>query len=349
MSSRSSGSRRSGPRRAGPGVRLVAPVDPRRAEGLVADVYGQVRAELGVVGPAITMLSPAPELLAAVWSLLRESLLVGGPRERKAKEVVATVIAVRNDCRFCTDAHAMMLHAAGEAALAEALRDGRAPREWAALADWALDPGPEGPFPAAAAPRFIGTALVFELITRLVKAMAPNESPSPVTTTKLGRSVASRLVREAVAADLEPGSSLPLLEERPDRARDLAVREPGWAAGSPVGRAYGTVRAMAAYGSMLLSEQAADAVARTVGLAGAEVGEWPPALAGGRDLPAQAGLGARLAVSAALAPGAVTEADVEEWRGDAFTDHCVVHLLTYGAMTAVDAVQDEIETRNVDA
>ncbi|THV27072.1 carboxymuconolactone decarboxylase family protein [Glycomyces paridis] len=333
----------------GPGVRHVTPVDPRDAEGLVAEVYRQVKAELGVIGSAITMLSPAPELLAPVWSLLRESLLVGGPEERKAKEVVATVIAVRNECRFCTDAHALMLHAAGESALAEAVRAGRPPREWAALADWALEPGPEGPFPAEAAPRFIGTALVFELITRLVKALAHNESPSAATSTRLGRSVASRLVRSAVAADLAPSSSLALLESWPDWARDVVVREPSWAAGSPVGRAYGAVRAMGAYGSMLLSDQAAEAVARTVGAAGTAIGAWPPALSGARDLPSQAALGAWLAVSAALAPAAVSESDVEEWRGDVFTDHCVVHLLTYGAMTAVDAVQDEIETRNVDA
>jgi AhpD family alkylhydroperoxidase len=326
-----------------PGVRHVTPVDPKQAEGLVAEVYRQVKPELGVIGPAITMLSPAPELLAPVWSLLRESLLVGGPEERTAKEVVATVIAVRNECRFCTDAHTMMLHAAGESELAEAVRSGRVPREWSALADWALEPGPEGPFPAEAAPRFIGTALAFELITRLVKALAHNESPSAVTNLRLGRQVASRLVRQAVAADLEPGTSLALLEDLPGWVRALEVREPAWAAGSPVGRAYGTVRAIAGYGSMLLSDQAADAVARTVGAGGTALGGPPPVLAGAADLPGQAALGARLAVSAALAPEAVTESDVDSWRGDEFTDHCVVYLLAYGAMSAVDAVQDEIE------
>ncbi|SDD61269.1 alkylhydroperoxidase AhpD family core domain-containing protein [Glycomyces harbinensis] len=309
----------------------------------MADVYRQVESELGVIGPAITLLSPAPELLAPVWALLRESLLVGGPQERKAKEVVATVIAVRNECRFCTDAHTMMLHAAGESELAEAVRSGRTPPEWSALAEWALKPGPEGPFPAEAAARFIGTALAFELITRLVKALADDESPSAVASSRLGRQVASRLVREAVSADLAPGASLPLLEDLPGWVRDVEVREPAWAAGSPVGRAYGAVRAMAGYGSMLLSDQAADAVARTVGGGGTGLAGSAPELAGAQGLPSQAALGARLAVSAALAPGAVAESDVEEWRGDVFSDHCVVYLLTYGAMTAVDAVQDEIE------
>jgi AhpD family alkylhydroperoxidase len=332
-----------------PAVRHVVPVDPRHAEGVVAEVYRQVKQELGVLGPAVTMFSPAPELLAPVWSLLRESLLVGGPEERKAKEVVATVIAVCNGCRFCTDAHVTLLHAAGEPDLAEDLRAGVAPPEWAALADWAAQPSVSGPFPAEAAPRFIGTALVFELITRMVKVLAENEAPSPVLATRLGRSVGSRLLRQATAADLEAGASLPLLEERPQWARGTAVREPAWAAGSPVGRAYGAVRSMAAYGSMLLSDEAVEAVARTVGARGTEVVDRVPELAGAAGMPGQAGLGARLAVAAALAPNAITESDVDSWRGEVFTDHCLVHLLAFGAMTAVDAVQDEIETRSVDA
>jgi AhpD family alkylhydroperoxidase len=109
-----------------PPVRHVAPVAPDAATGTVAAVFRQVKSELGVIGPAITMTSPAPEVLAAVWALLRESLLVGGPEERVAKEVVATAVAVKNECRFCMDAHTMMLHAAGEPELAEAV--GRAGR-----------------------------------------------------------------------------------------------------------------------------------------------------------------------------------------------------------------------------
>jgi hypothetical protein len=45
----------------------------------------------------------------------------------------------------------------------------------------------------------------------------------------------------------------------------------------------------------------------------------------------------------------VGDSDVEEWRGGRHSDHCVVHLLAYGTMTGVDALQDEIETRTVDA
>jgi AhpD family alkylhydroperoxidase len=316
---------------------------------VVAEVYAQAKRELGAIGAPFQMLSPAPELLAAMWSLLRESLMVGGPEERLAKEVVATAIAVRNGCRFCTDAHAVLLHALGESALAEGLRASDPPPEWAPLAAWAVDPGPEGPFPAAAAPRFIGTALVFEFITRLVQVLAHNESPHPVTATRLGRSAASRTLRAAVQADLEPGLSLPLLEDRPAWARGVRVREPVWAAGSPVGVAYGTLRAFASSGTGLLGADAAEAVARTVGVREGSVGAGLPELVDGEGLEAGAALGARLAVAAALAPGAVNESDVDAWRGAKHSDHCVVHLLAYGTMTGVDALQDEIETRSVNA
>lgn len=329
-----------------PQIRYVTPVDARGADGLVAEVYSQAKRELGAIGAPFQMLSPAPELLAAMWSLLRESLMVGGPEERLAKEVVATAIAVRNGCRFCTDAHAVLLHALGESALAEGLRAGSPPKAWAPLAEWAVDPGPEGPFSASAAPRFIGTALVFEFITRLVQVLAYNESPHPVTATKLGRSVASRTLRAAVAADLEPGLSLALLEDRPGWARGLKVREPGWAAGSPVGLAYGTLRAYASSGTGLLSGDAAEAVARTIGVREDAVGAGLPELVDGGGLEPGAALGARLAVAAALAPAAVNETHVGAWRGGEHSDHCVVHLLAYGTMQGVDALQDEIETRS---
>jgi len=329
-----------------PQIRFVTPVDARQADGLVAEVYTQAKRELGAVGAPFQMLSPAPELLASMWSLLRESLMVGGPEERLAKEVVATAIAVRNGCRFCTDAHTVLLHALGESALAEGLRAANPPKEWAPLAEWAVDPGPEGPFAASAAPRFIGTALVFEFITHLVQVLAHNESPHPVTATRLGRSVASRTLRSAVMADLEPGTSLELLDERPGWARELKVREPAWAAGSPVGVAYGHLRAYASSGPGLLGGDAAEAVARTIGVReDAVIAGLPELVDGGRLEPGPA-LGARLAVAAALAPSAVNEADVAAWRGTKHSDHCVVHLLAYGTMQGVDALQDEIATRS---
>lgn len=334
-----------------PTVRHVTPVGPDAAEGLLADLYRQSKAELGIpVGPPFTMLSPTPELLAPMWALLRESLLVGGPAERTAKEIVATTVAVKNACRFCTDAHTLMLHAAGEHDLAESVRSGTPPPEYAELAEWAAAPGPDGPFSASAAPRFIGTALVFEFITRLMKVLAHDASPHPLTTTRLGRSVVSRQVREAVKADLEPGLSLPLLErrepwlERVWPTLDLTV--PAWAGDSPVGIAYARLRAIAGRGRGLLDDAAASsaerAITRSVDRWGLQPAAAPIALEGVEELPDEAALGARLAAAAALDPGSIDDDAVTTWRTDELADHCVVFVFGFAVMHAVDRMQSNL-------
>ncbi|WP_100445134.1 carboxymuconolactone decarboxylase family protein [Glycomyces xiaoerkulensis] len=330
-----------------PSIRHVTPVDPGPAEGVVAEVLRQARAEVGRPGAPFLMLTPAPELLASVWALLRESLFVGGPAERTAKEVVATAISVKNSCGFCTDAHATMLHALGEHESAEALREGRTPPSHADAAAWAISPSAEGPFPAGAAPRFIGTALVFEIITRLVKVMATDAAPHPVTASRLGRSVASRPLRERVAARLEPGASLPVLDRRPrwleEEWSGLDLGVPAWAGDSPVGTAWTHLRATASCGRGLLGEPAAAAVRRTVAEA---VDRWgtgpvpgPPEPAGIGALPGRVALGARLAASAALDPGSVTDEDVAAWRAGALADHSVVSLFAFAVVHAADRIQ----------
>ncbi|THV41611.1 carboxymuconolactone decarboxylase family protein [Glycomyces buryatensis] len=332
-------------------IRHVAAVEPAAAEGLTAELYQQAKFELGVIGSPITMLSPAPELHAPLWSLLRESLLVGGPAERTAKEVVATTIAVKNRCTFCTDAHSMMLHAAGEHDLAEGLRIGEPPPEWAELAAWAVDPRADGPFPAEAAPRFIGTALVFEIVTRLVKVLAANASPHPVTATKLGRTVASRRVRDAVAAELDPGLSLPLLAGRPEWLEELwptlDPTIPAWAGDSPVGLAWAQLRAVAACGRGALSDQAAnaveDAIEASLRRSGTRPG--PVSLAGIDALPEREALGARLAAAAALDPASVTDADVSAWRSGEVDDHDTVFMFTYAVAHLADGIQNQLHSQ----
>ncbi|MFD3976244.1 hypothetical protein [Streptomyces cyaneofuscatus] len=49
--------------------------------------------------------------------------------------------------------------------------------------------------------------------------------------------------------------------------------------------------------------------------------------------------GARLALLAARAPYRITAEDVAAWRVEPFTDHCLVHLVAFGAMLAVERVE----------
>jgi hypothetical protein len=76
--------------------RYVTPVPTDAATGVVADVYEQIADEFGISKPAALLtLSPAPELLAATWSLLRESLLAGDA-PRGNKEIVAIGVSRRS-------------------------------------------------------------------------------------------------------------------------------------------------------------------------------------------------------------------------------------------------------------
>ncbi len=158
-------------------VRYVRPVPRDKAEGLVARVYDQMEADYALV-PPVTLHSCVPELMAAVWAIVRESL-VAGPVSRARREAVAAAVSGANRCPFCVDAHAIMLTGAKQGSVARALRAGRDGRVGDAATDalvrWARathSPDPEflrpPPFSAEEAPAYVGTALVFHYINRIV-------------------------------------------------------------------------------------------------------------------------------------------------------------------------------------
>src|SRR5690348_3600223 len=69
-------------------IRHVAPVRPRSADPLTARVYEQTERDFGVLAPPTALHAPAPNLLAASWLILRESLVADGLVPRPAKEAV---------------------------------------------------------------------------------------------------------------------------------------------------------------------------------------------------------------------------------------------------------------------
>lgn len=328
--------------------RYVTPVPADAATGVVADVYGQIADDFGISKPAaLLVLSPAPELLAATWSLLRESLLVGDA-PRSNKEVVAIGVSVANRCPFCVDAHSMMLHATGDHRLAEQILRGETPEdpEHAQLLAWAgatRTPGAPDlvvpPFPTHHTAEYVGTALAFHLINRMVSALLTDEVlPASAQRFRAVRSLAGRALARTVRHTLRTGSSLPLLGDVP------ADAVPAWANGSPIGTAFAAVRSAARLGGELLSGEARAAVQNAVV---ASDGSHPPLgtdwlerpLA---DLP-QADLpGARLALLAALAPYRITDAHVVDWRNAHPDDVDLVRLVGFGATTATEHLEATI-------
>ncbi|MEV4165729.1 carboxymuconolactone decarboxylase family protein [Nonomuraea dietziae] len=308
-------------------TRFVTPVGKNVRTGLAGQVYAQVKAEFGFVGELFAALSPAPEVLAATWALLRESLLAG-PSRRTDKEVIALGVSVANRCPFCVDAHTVFLHAMGEHALGEAIARGERPAgpRHTLLLDWARrERATDLPVDQ------VGTALACHFVNRMVSALVgENLLPGGMDSSPFVRRAAGRAMSRNVRRRRVPGLSLTLIP------RGCA---PSWAEGSSVGPAYAALRAAAT--GEALSRTARQVVRAAVGEH--DAGHPPPGngwLEGPlAALPERERPATRLALLAALAPYRITEREVAAWP---VTDAELVRLLAFGAFAAVEHVERAI-------
>ncbi|MEV4536498.1 carboxymuconolactone decarboxylase family protein [Asanoa sp. NPDC049518] len=324
-------------------IRYVAPVPRKAATGRVAEVYAQSAADFGQA--AFTLLSPAPDLHAAAWALLREAELAG-QASRTDKEVVTVAVSQANECRFCIDAHTIMIHATGEHRLAEDLLHGRpiAEPRYDRLVTWAkatrapdaMRMAEELPFAGEHAAEFLGTALSTHFANRVFSALTDDQLiPGNLQRSQSVRRVGGMTYSRAVRRELEPGRSLALIADGPRGAT------PDWAAGTPIGSAFAALRGGAAAGAALLGPPARDLVRTTVRdwdgthpLAGQL--DRLSATVSPADRPATA-----IALHAALAPHELTDAHVAAWRAaGGRTDGDLVRLVGFGAMSAVDRIEE---------
>jgi alkylhydroperoxidase family enzyme len=220
-------------------VRYVSPVRRGAAKGLVGRVYEQVEREFGVLAPSLALHSPAPQVLAASWVMLRETLLAAGTVERAAKEAVATTVSLGNACPWCATVHSTMLSGlAGGLVLADQPAEPVADPRLRAVTTWARDCGTEEgarrhepACPAREAPELIGTAVLFHYYNRMVNVFL-TEVPLPPGAPRMAlgpvmRILGSRML-PAAGQPCQPGASLDLLPAAP-LPRDLS-----WASGDRV-------------------------------------------------------------------------------------------------------------------
>ncbi|MHA5054459.1 carboxymuconolactone decarboxylase family protein [Streptomyces sp. SD15] len=319
--------------------RYTTPPPPKSATGVVAAVYAQLADDFGIERAAtFVVLSSSPEIMASTWALMRESL-IAGEGGRTGKELAALGVSVANRCPFCVDAHTMLLHATGDHALAEALARGETPTDekHARVLAWGeatRTPGaPELtplPFPGAHAPAYIGTALSFHFINRVVSALlTENLLPGNAQRFRAVRSLGGRSLARTVRRRPAPGAGVALL--------DNPGPGPDWAWGTTVGPAYAALRAAATAGAGLLDEADRILVRETLDA-------WNgahPSLAW-NVLPDRSRPGARLALLAALAPYRITDEDVAAWRKSIHSDDSLVRLVAYGAFAAVDRIESAL-------
>ncbi|SOJ55863.1 hypothetical protein MSIMFB_03343 [Mycobacterium simulans] len=331
-------------------INYIEPVLPRRASGVVAEVYAEARREFGRLPEPLVMLSPDEQLLTAGWATLRETLLVGQvPRGRK--EAVAAAVAASLRCPWCVDAHTTMLYAAGESDTAAAILDDKQPpaddpnAPYVAWAAGSGSPsGPAAPFGPDVAAEYLGTALEFHFIARLVLVLL-DETFLP------GGPRAQHLIRRAgglafarkVRASHRRGMSTQRLAYRPlPDDFDWAVRCP------PVATAFASL-SHRLDSAPHLPEASREVVMHVVA---SWRGESMPLSSGWTsehtvDLPADLHAATRLALLTSLAPHQVTDGDVAAARPLLVTDAALVGALAWAALTAARRISTWIG-RDVD-
>jgi AhpD family alkylhydroperoxidase len=276
-------------------------------------VRASIRREFGAYVPPFALHELQPELLGAVWDVVRDTL-VAGRVPRALKEAVAAAVSEANRCPYCVDAHVTMLHAADRHDVADALLRGEEPAkaEYSATVAWAratvrpddarLQRPPFGP---AAAPELLGTALAFHYVNRMVNALL---GPSPLPFNGRGRRVSSRVGGLFFARAVRRSASG---AESPAAADGSVPAELDWARATPAVAA-ALARLAAAVGragERVLAEEAREPVREALA-------DWrgePAALGRGWAEERLAALepamrpAARLALLAALAPHQVDE------------------------------------------
>lgn len=322
-------------------VNHVEPVTPRDARGVVADVYAEARREFGRLPEPVSMLSPDEELLAAWWATLREILLAGHtPRARK--EAVAAAVAAIQRCPWCIDAHTTMLYAAGESDTAAAILNDRALSDSDPIASYvawargtAAPGGPEAPFGSDDAVEYVGTAMIFHFVTRLVLVLLDETFlPGGPRAQSLLRRAAGIAFARKVRANHRSGLATARLKPYP-LPDDLK-----WAAGaSPVAASLAALTGRLEESQHLPDESRSvvqSAITAWAGEAMPVSSSWTNEHTDG--LPEELRPAARLALLTSLAPHQVTDADVKAARPLLATDASFVAALAWAAWSAARRV-----------
>lgn len=218
-------------------MRYVSAVPWPAAQGLTRRVYDMITEDFFMNG-SLTSRSRVPNLLASIWTLGRESMLVDDQLDRTTKEAICAVLSDINDCPYCGDmlvglVHAGDRHEAATKLFASRVTDISEPRLRAQLAwvEAVTTPGrdtlPPLPFSDAELPEVLGSMLGMADINRYSHVVMDG---SPVDAGGLQGAVLRLFGNELKATKrsrAEPGRSLPLLPAA-ELPADLA-----WAAPNP--------------------------------------------------------------------------------------------------------------------
>jgi len=321
-------------------IRRLAAIRPGDASRQVAAIYDQVEAEFGMLAPPVALHAPAPEVLEAVWLILRETLLAGDPADRAEKEVVAAAVSAANSCPYCVQVHGAALRGVRDGDDSALVAAGRAgdvrDLRLRSLALWVQGVGaaPAWLTPQRAA-SFVGVAVTFHYLNRMVNLFL-EESPlfgMPAPGRALGLRAAPRIFGRLAKVAVSPG--IPASDwAQGNTPGDLAWAVPLPPVADAMSRGCARietagVEALPPRVRALVCERLDDPAEAGPGLA---LRPWLDAVLGG--LPGGERHVARLALLTAYASQRVTDADIADFRAAGGLDDALVRLTAWASMAA---------------
>jgi len=216
-------------------MRYVSAVPMSEATGLTREVYEMIGEDFFING-SLTSRSSVPGLLAAIWTLGRESMLVDDKLDRTTKEAICAVVSDLNDCPYCGEMLVSLVHAGDQHDAATALFGSRVGeivdpdlRDKLSWVEALTAPGRTGipplPFSKDELPEVLGSMLGMADINRFSHVVM---NGSPVDAGNL-QGLALRMFGNELRAtkrhSAKPGRSLALLPEG-ELPEDLSWAEP---------------------------------------------------------------------------------------------------------------------------
>jgi AhpD family alkylhydroperoxidase len=333
-------------------LRYLRPVKPQDARGLVQKTYGQIRRDFGLLVAPMTLHSSVPPLLAAVWTMCRETLFCGRLSQVQ-REALSAAVSRLNRCPFCVEVHTLSLRAlqvpqtAGhraesdselEASISEASMHRLG--AWVEGVHTSSPSSPDFPFDPAAFAETAALILGFHYTNRMVNIFLP-ESVLPVSARWprlhfIVQGLAARVIGHLARRRPEAGLASDLLSSSQVPAGLPA--EFGWAAADGrIAQALGRCAAIVENVGKVLPPAARQRVeARLAVWHGEEMPldrRWLDAVAEG--LGPKEGAAARLALLSALAAYRVSPEEVASFRRYYPTDAELLSVSAWGAFAAV--------------
>ena len=217
-------------------MKYVSAVPSHEASGLTKRVYDMIAKDFFVNG-SLTSRSRVPEILAAIWTVGRESMLVDDELDRTTKEAICAVMSNINDCPYCGDMLISLVHAGNKHDAASALMDSqfdaikdpilRSQLSWVhAIASPGENPLPAMPFTDDQLPELLASMMSMSDINRYSHVVMDG---SPITATGNIQKLALRWFGTELKAtkvnSARPGTTLSLLPAA-ELPEDLAWAKP---------------------------------------------------------------------------------------------------------------------------